>query len=1423
MSGKFTLRQAVPPTIPASSNLDTLSVKLLKAGEIIGGTAPNLPAPLVSIAELTTVNDEMIYTVATDTYATTKISSAGRSFLTADTASDQQSALALVPGIDVQAHSTTLDSVNTIASGTANQLMYTTGTAFSTTGVTAFTRSDILTAVDADDLASNTGFIIGPLSQTNRLMKVSGTNTVTETTLSVDGSNNLTGLNDLTVGNELTVTGNIDGITPTERTQLTNINSTTISSTQWGYLGETDQGIATTDTPSFTGADMNSQRITGVLNPTNAQDAATKTYVDTTASTGAPPLSSVVLATALVVLPNSPVYASPAETLTSTGGPGTLAVDGVTVVVGNRILIKDQADNRQNGIYVVTDDGATPGPNWVLTRSIDFNQASMPKSAGTSVFIEITSGAVVNPGSTGALGSTVSDVDPLTDIVDWVQTGGGVTFTAGQGIDSTALTGGTIQTDVSTRLKYTTNSIDLNTVTVPYGGTGQVTLGSGNVLIGNGTGDVGSTKAAPTGNFVGTTDTQTLTNKTLTNSTNNVYASALFTGSGTGAVNFFSAVAPTIGQKLTATSGTTATWQDAGGVEPDRTLIVYQSAPNSSPNYSTLGAALTAASALTPTTTNHVIIFMYPGTYSESIPLIVPEYVTISTLAVTSSHVIIRPTVPAPSSAVFTLSGNTRIGGIVIDGFDGSAGYSTIGVDCIGGTTNSVDIIDTCTVQNCSNANIRVTGDGTTPFGRILLCKNIVSIITASFPFTCISGTEVQLGGFLSGSDITISGFLTAGAVMTNGLYIHDKLSFGDVVNLNISSTTNGIVIGGAGTENSDINYPQIRCTQLRMGLVSTIVIDAQAKCKFSISSLLVDDDLALYPDQLLLRSTNPSLPSDPNLLIFVDGKISHTNISLLNGATNNLPTLGGLLFTQEARERIMNVFDRVAIGTPISGKRLVVGEGEAHTRGVFCFHDDGGVFTNITDEVAQITDTFPIICELATTSSINLVSAPATIDGVAPVSGVTLVLVKDGSTANVGTDSVDNGVYLWNGTGSAMTRSSLFATGETFKYNTFFHADSGTVNYGGFWTIDTSSINIAVVVGTTSFALSARSAKLFPTIPADDDALYIGSSLLLLFPGVKILVSAAITLSSGTLDQCIIWEFWDGSAWLDLKLMTVYSGPPYTNFGSTTFGFGDPTIGTTSHAVEYSHRFGTLNNWATTTVNGVNAYWVRCRLLSATNLDVNPVISDISIHTNNTEITTDGFLEYFGKARPVEIKSWTTRELVEPDGGGMENPSSQVMEPLNSGGDIISFGISDCRFRISRDVAIGQNFILPTNMDTSEPCRVKITYAPGSGSGNVAIEVLYCFTQTGSVIGNIDGASADATKFTSGVDIVTITAGTGVQDTFNFDLDVSSAVVGEETLWFQFRRLAASNGSDTFSDDISILNISIQYRIWSNGGYSYV
>lgn len=60
-------------------------------------------------------------------------------------------------------------------------------------------------------------------------------------------------------------------------------------------------------------------------------------------------------------------------TLTNAGAQVALSIDGVTLALADRILIKNQINTFENGIYVVTDIGSLTS-NWVLTRATDYNE-----------------------------------------------------------------------------------------------------------------------------------------------------------------------------------------------------------------------------------------------------------------------------------------------------------------------------------------------------------------------------------------------------------------------------------------------------------------------------------------------------------------------------------------------------------------------------------------------------------------------------------------------------------------------------------------------------------------------------------------------------------------------------------------------------------------------------------------------------------------------------------------------------------------------------------------------------------------------------------------------------------------------------------------------------------------------------------------
>ena len=117
-----------------------------------------------------------------------------------------------------------------------------------------------------------------------------------------------------------------------------------------------------------------------------AQSLANKAYVDQVAQGLDTKPSCRVGTTANLSASYSNGTAGVGATLTNSGSQAALAIDGVTLNVNDRVLVKDQTNAAHNGIYVVTTagDGST---NWVITRATPEDQPS-ELSGGAFVFVE---------------------------------------------------------------------------------------------------------------------------------------------------------------------------------------------------------------------------------------------------------------------------------------------------------------------------------------------------------------------------------------------------------------------------------------------------------------------------------------------------------------------------------------------------------------------------------------------------------------------------------------------------------------------------------------------------------------------------------------------------------------------------------------------------------------------------------------------------------------------------------------------------------------------------------------------------------------------------------------------------------------------------------------------------------------------------
>jgi len=264
---------------------------------------------------------------------------------------------------------------------------------------------------------------------------VKGTGITPMTASATIPSTDITGLGTMSTQNASAVAitgGTIAGATVTGST----INSSVI-------------GATTAAAGTFTNVAMTTGTITTA--PTTGTDIVNKEYADAIAS-GINFHQSCRLATTTALAANT--YNNGASgvgaTLTANAN-GALSVDGVAVATSNRILVKNEVTQANNGVYTVTQTGSAGAP-YILTRATDFD------SAGAGVdkidagdFFLITAGATL--ANTSWVQQTPLPITVGTTAIVFAQFGAPLTYTAGTGLSespaytfniaNTAVTAGT--------------------------------------------------------------------------------------------------------------------------------------------------------------------------------------------------------------------------------------------------------------------------------------------------------------------------------------------------------------------------------------------------------------------------------------------------------------------------------------------------------------------------------------------------------------------------------------------------------------------------------------------------------------------------------------------------------------------------------------------------------------------------------------------------------------------------------------------------------------------------------------------------------------------------------------------------------------------------------------------------------------------
>jgi len=228
--------------------------------------------------------------------------------------------------------------------------------------------------------------------------------------------------------------------------------------------GESAQPTISIGQDVATSANVAFNTVTLGAAPTQATHAATKSYVDNLAA-GIDWHEAARLATA-AALPDTPTYSNGTSgdgaTLTA-GSQARLLIDGANANTGDRVLVKNQSNGYENGIYDVTNQGAAGSAAWVLTRAEDFD-GTQPGGVQPGEAVFVLAGSTNS--NQGFVVTSTNDPHTIgTDSITFTQFTGTQAFSAGGGLTKTGNTIDIVTAD-SGRIVVNADNIDLGTVTV---------------------------------------------------------------------------------------------------------------------------------------------------------------------------------------------------------------------------------------------------------------------------------------------------------------------------------------------------------------------------------------------------------------------------------------------------------------------------------------------------------------------------------------------------------------------------------------------------------------------------------------------------------------------------------------------------------------------------------------------------------------------------------------------------------------------------------------------------------------------------------------------------------------------------------------------------------------------------------------------